>query len=268
MNGQRSQLWTSDYCRVLLAHLLLLLTGNLLASSFSLYLFFRGGTDMTIGVLHYLNAFGALLMRPFAGWYLDHRSRRSLLMLCLVGLVCLPFGYIFASSMALIALDRLLTSLLSAVATTGVTTNAYDTLNEGNFNEGVGYLGFCNSLANAIGPGLGLWLWEKHNVWGLFGAVAVASLLALLLLRKFNFREIPKEHITPFRQESFRNLLYEKKCPARLNIGSDHRLGERCYQPVFDTVPHPTRRDESAGSVLYLSGLRHIYLTAFRWKDQ
>ena len=207
MNGQRSQLWTSDYCRVLLAHLLLLLTGNLLASSFSLYLFFRGGTDMTIGVLHYLNAFGALLMRPFAGWYLDHRSRRSLLMFCLVGLVCLPFGYIFASSMALIALDRLLTSLLSAVATTGVTTNAYDTLNEGNFNEGVGYLGFCNSLANAIGPGLGLWLWEKHNVWGLFGAVAVASLLALLLLRKFNFREIPKEHITPFRQESFRNLV-------------------------------------------------------------
>lgn len=268
MNGQRSQLWTSDYCRVLLAHLLLLLTGNLLASSFSLYLFFRGGTDMTIGVLHYLNAFGALLMRPFAGWYLDHRSRRSLLMFCLVGLVCLPFGYIFASSMALIALDRLLTSLLSAVATTGVTTNAYDTLNEGNFNEGVGYLGFCNSLANAIGPGLGLWLWEKHNVWGLFGAVAVASLLALLLLRKFNFREIPKEHITPFRQESFRNLLYEKKCPARLNIGSDHRLGERCYQPVFDTVPHPTRRNESAGSVLYLSGLRHIYLAAFRWKDQ
>ena len=70
MNGQRSQLWTSDYCRILLAHLLLLLTGNLLASSFSLYLFFRGGTDMTIGVLHYLNAFGALLMRPFAGWYL------------------------------------------------------------------------------------------------------------------------------------------------------------------------------------------------------
>ena len=217
MNGQRSQLWTSDYCRVLLAHLLLLLTGNLLASSFSLYLFFRGGTDMTIGVLHYLNAFGALLMRPFAGWYLDHRSRRSLLMFCLVGLVCLPFGYIFASSMALIAMDRLLTSLLSAVATTGVTTNAYDTLNEGNFNEGVGYLGFCNSLANAIGPGLGLWLWEKHNVWGLFGAVAVASLLALLLLRKFNFREIPKEHITPFRQESFRNLLYEKNAlPASI----------------------------------------------------
>ena len=47
-------------------------------------------------------------------------------------------------------------------------------------------------LANAIGPGLGLWLWEKHNVWGLFGAVAVASLLALLLLRKFNFQRDPE----------------------------------------------------------------------------
>ena len=233
MNGQRSQLWTSDYCRVLLAHLLLLLTGNLLASSFSLYLFFRGGTDMTIGVLHYLNAFGALLMRPFAGWYLDHRSRRSLLMLCLVGLVCLPFGYIFASSMALIALDRLLTSLLSAVATTGVTTNAYDTLNEGNFNEGVGYLGFCNSLANAIGPGLGLWLWEKHNVWGLFGAVAVASLLALLLLRKFNFREIPKEHITPFRQESFRNLLYEKNALPASILEAIIALGSGAISPYL-----------------------------------
>ncbi len=233
MNGQRSQLWTSDYCRVLLAHLLLLLTGNLLASSFSLYLFFRGGTDRTIGVLHYLNAFGALLMRPFAGWYLDHRSRRSLLMFCLVGLVCLPFGYIFASSMALIALDRLLTSLLSAVATTGVTTNAYDTLNEGNFNEGVGYLGFCNSLANAIGPGLGLWLWEKQNVWGLFGAVAVASLLALLLLRKFNFREIPKEHITPFRQESFRNLLYEKNALPASILEAIIALGSGAISPYL-----------------------------------
>ena len=45
----------------------------------------------------------------------------------------------------------------------------------------------------------------------------MASLLALLLLRKFNFREIPKEHITPFRQESFRNLLYEKNAlPASI----------------------------------------------------
>lgn len=154
-------------------------------------------------------------------------------MLCLVGLVCLPFGYIFASSMALIALDRLLTSLLSAVATTGVTTNAYDTLNEGNFNEGVGYLGFCNSLANAIGPGLGLWLWEKHNVWGLFGAVAVASLLALLLLRKFNFREIPKEHITPFRQESFRNLLYEKNALPASILEAIIALGSGAISPYL-----------------------------------
>ena len=81
--------------------------------------------------------------------------------------------------------------------------------------------------------GLGLWLWEKHNVWGLFGAVAVASLLALLLLRKFNFREIPKEHITPFRQESFRNLLYEKNVLPASILEAIIALGSGAISPYL-----------------------------------
>ena len=233
MHRRRSQLWTASYCRVLLAHLLLLMTGNLMTSSFSLYLFSRGGTDMTIGVLHYLNAFGALLMRPLAGWYLDHRSRRNMLLICLAGLVCMPFGYMFGTSIALIALDKLLTSVFSAMATTGITTNAYDTLNDGNFNEGVGYLGFCNSIANAVGPGLGLWLWKTHDVWGLFGAIAGANLLALLLLRKFRFREIPRECFTSFKQEKIKDLLYEKSALPASVLEAFIALGSGAINPYL-----------------------------------
>lgn len=206
----RHTLWTPDYCRILLANLLLLITGNLLASSFSLYLFSRGGTDMTIGIIHYLNAFGALLMRPFAGWFLDHRSRRIILMVSVLFLTVLPLGYMFAASIALIALTRLVNSILSAAATTAVTANAYDTLTPEFFNDGVGYFGFSNSIANAVGPGVGLWLWNHYSVWGLFGVIAAANFLTWLLLRKFHFHEIPPESMTHFREENLCDLVYEK----------------------------------------------------------
>lgn len=229
----RNRLWTPDYCRILAANLLLLITGNLLASSFSLYLFSRGGTDLTIGILHYINAFGALLMRPFAGWFLDHRSRKSILMVSVLALAVLPVGYMFAASMALIALTRLVNSVLSAAATTGVTANAYDTLTAESFNDGVGYFGFSNSVANAIGPGVGLWLWNNYSVWGLFGTIAAANLLAWLLLRKFHFRDIPSASMTPFRSERLQDLIYEKNALPASVLEAFVALGSGAINPYL-----------------------------------
>ena len=76
-------LWTPNYIRVFLANLFLMITGNMFNSVFVLFLLHRGGTDLDGGIAAYLCAFCALIMRPVAGWLLDHRSRSLVPLLCL-----------------------------------------------------------------------------------------------------------------------------------------------------------------------------------------
>lgn len=215
-----SRLWTPDYCRVFLANLLLLMAGNAMGSMFSLYIFTRGGAELDVGISSYIQALACLITRPLAGWFLDHRSRRSILMLSVFSLVFVQFGYVFAVSLIVVQFIRFVNSALTAVASTGVMTNAYDSLSEETFAEGVGFFGFSNSVANAIAPGVGLWLWMEFGAAGVFGVLSVTTFASFLLLRKFDFHDIPAEKKTPFRKERIRDLVYEKNAlPASILEG-------------------------------------------------
>lgn len=210
MRTRNSQLWTPDYCRILLANLLLLTAGNAMGSTFSLYIFSRGGAEIDVGICSYIQASACLFVRPLAGWFLDHRSRKSMLFLGLFFLVFVQLGYIFAASVLIVYLIRFVNAALNAATTTGMTANAYDSLSEDSFTEGVGYFGFSNSVANAIAPGMGLWLWNRFGAAGIFGTISAATFAALLLIRKFHFYEIPAEQKTPLLKERIRDLVYEK----------------------------------------------------------
>ena len=166
MNTENARLWTPDYCRILLANLLLLTAGNAMGSTFSLYIFSRGGAEIDVGICSYIQASACLLIRPLAGWFLDHRSRKSILIFGLFSLVFIQMGYVFAASILLIYLIRFINAAVSAAATTAMMANAYDSLSEDTFTEGVGYFGFSNSVANAIAPGVGLWLWARFGAAG------------------------------------------------------------------------------------------------------
>lgn len=109
MKTWNSRLWTPDYCRILLANLLLLTAGNAMGSTFSLYLFSRGGTELDVGISSYIQASACFLIRPLAGWFLDHRSRKTL---AVFGLFRWP-----ASSSAIFSPPRCFSSSSSALST-------------------------------------------------------------------------------------------------------------------------------------------------------
>ena len=220
MEKVKQRLWTGDYCRILLANLLLLTAGNVMSSMFSLYMFSRGGAELDVGICSYIQASACLLVRPFAGWFLDHRSRRMILVVGFLSLIFVRIGYIFACSLLIIYFIRFVDSAVVAAASTALMTNAYDTLSEEVFSEGVGYFGFSNSLANAVAPGIGLWLWNSTGAVGVFSLLSCTSFAGFLLIRKFGFRLIPKEKQIPFRQVKIRELVYEKDAlPASLLEG-------------------------------------------------
>ena len=210
MKTEKAGLWTPDYCRILLANLLLLTAGNAMGSTFSLYIFSIGGAEIDVGICSYIQASACLLVRPLAGWFLDHRSRKAMALWGLFSLAFIQLGFIFAVSVLLVYFIRFVHSAVNAAASTALMTNAYDTLSADTFTEGVGYFGFSNSVANAIAPGVGLWLWERFGAAGVFGAIAVSIFAGFLLCRGFHFRDIPAEQRTPFRQGRIRDLIYEK----------------------------------------------------------
>lgn len=235
-DGQGAGLWTPDYCRILLANLLLLTAGNAMGSTFSLYIFSRGGSEIDVGIGSYIQASACLLVRPLAGWFLDHRSRRSILLFGLFSLAFVQLGYIFAASLVLIQLIRFVNSSLMAASATAMTANAYDTLKKDTFTEGVGYFGFSNSLANAVAPGMGLWLWSRFGAPGVFGALAAAVFAAFLLVRKFKFFAVPREKRTPLRQERIRDFIYEKHALPASVLEGFVALGSGAmgpYLPIF-----------------------------------
>lgn len=236
MKTWNSRLWTPDFCRILLANLLLLTAGNAMGSTFSLYLFSRGGTELDVGISSYIQASACFLIRPLAGWFLDHRSRKTLAVFGLFSLACVQFGYIFAASLLLIQFIRFVNASLMAAATTALTANAYDALTEDTFTEGVGYFGFSNSLANAIAPGVGLWLWEQNGAAGVFGALGAVIFFSFLLMRGFHFRTITPEQKTPLRQEKLRDIVYEKQALPASALEGFIALGSGAitpYLPVF-----------------------------------
>ena len=206
---KRTTLWTPNYIRAFFTNLMLMFISNGIPSIFTLYLLSRGGTDMDSGIATSCYYFISLIARPLAGWLLDNRSRRGVVTATLAGLVIIPWAFVIVPWIALILVCRTVHGALTAACSTGLTTNSYDTLDQEHFSEGVGYFGFSNAIATAIGPAMGLWLFRSYGEAALFAMCSVACLIGFILMRSFRYMPVPRseKHIY---EENFRQLLVEK----------------------------------------------------------
>lgn len=188
---------------------------------FSLYLVSRGATDIHIGIASYLFMGASLVIRPVAGWYLDHRSRKTLVVIGVFALVFIPWGYVVVGQILMVIVVRFLHGVAFSLASTGIITSAYDALDPAEFSRGVGYFGFSNAIATAFAPAMGLWLWNKFEAVGVFGTICAAMALSVFLLRGIHFHEISAEKkASRIRDERFVDLLYEKDAlPAAILEG-------------------------------------------------
>lgn len=204
-----TSLWTPNYIRVFLTNLMLMLINNGIPSIFTLFLLSRGGTDMQSGLATSCYYFVSLFARPLAGWILDHRDRKKIVLWTLVGLTVIPWSFIIIPWIALIIVSRTLHGAFASMCSTALTTNSYDTLDQEHFNEGVGYFGFSNAIGTAVGPALGLKLFQTYGEVALFGMCSVASAIGLLLMLSFRYMPIGHREEKLF-DENILDLLVEK----------------------------------------------------------
>ncbi len=216
---RRTTLWTPNFIRAFLTNLMLMLISNGIPSIFTLYLLSRGGTDMQSGIATSCYYFISLLARPLAGWLLDNRSRRGVVTATLAGLVIIPWAFVIVPWIALILVCRTVHGALTAACSTGLTTNSYDTLDQEHFSEGVGYFGFSNAIATAIGPAIWLALFKHFGAFGLFAACSAICAVGLVLMLSFGYLPMEKSE-KRMRDEHFLDLLVEKDAlPASVLAG-------------------------------------------------
>ncbi|MCL2391118.1 MAG: MFS transporter [Oscillospiraceae bacterium] len=184
------RLWTKDFICIWIINLSISTWAFMIHAPFPLYIVYLGGNEMLVGITAGAVSLAALVIRPFAGWFLDNISRSFLFFAGTIVIIIASLLLYFVPILALvIALRILLGFLLSATTTTSI-TSAADAIPAERFGEGIGYLGLGNTLGTALGPALGLIIIARLGFPQLFITSAMVILFALLVSKGFAFKKI------------------------------------------------------------------------------
>ena len=186
---RKPRLWTRDFIYLAVVNLLVFTGGNMLVSTFPLYIVSLGGGPVTVGVASAVYAVCSFCMRPIAGWILDNKSRRGIFLLAMAGVVLVPPLYLVVTPLVLIIALRGLHGLCWSASSTAISTNTCDVLPSERFGEGMSFFGLTNGIAMIIGPALGLFVWDRFGKPPLFLGISTCGLCCLLLISRLSFRE-------------------------------------------------------------------------------
>ena len=151
-----------------------------------------------------LMSLSGLIVCPFAGMITDSFNHKRIIQFSTVFYVIILLGHILATNIPLLIIMRLLVGFSFSV--NGVTGTVFSThfIPREKMAEGMGYAALANILAQAIGPGLGLYLVELSGYHLTFTGAALCAFMALVMvtLLPYEGNQIKKEK----RKLSFKDI--------------------------------------------------------------
>lgn len=187
----KDRLITPSYCYILIANFLLYFGFYLLMPILPFYLteFFHTGSA-AVGIVLSCYTIAALTIRPFSGYLLDTFARKPLYLFSFILFTAIFAGYIFAGTLTLFILLRIMHGFTFGTVTVAGNTVVIDIMPSSRRGEGLGYYGLANNMAMAIGPMVGLFLHESYS----FNTIFICSLTSCLMgFIVANFIKTPKK---------------------------------------------------------------------------
>ena len=130
-----------------------------------------GGDEFAVGLVLGAFAVASLLMRPFAGRFADRRGRRIVLIAGALITVAASFGHLFAGTIPLLIVMRLLLGVGEALFFVAALAAATDLAPDHRRGEAISLISLSLYLGLAFGPVIG----EAMLAWSGFGAAWMAS---------------------------------------------------------------------------------------------
>lgn len=172
----KEKLWNGNFVKVFTGNFLLFFAFYVIMPILPLYLRDTFDADkQMIGVVLSGYTLTALLVRPFGGYIVDSFPRKTVLLICYFIFFIFFAGYFLAWTVMLFAIVRTLHGFSFGALTVASSTMAIDVLYPSRRAEGIGYYGLSNNLAMAIGPTVGLILYNYVTDFNYIFAVSLVT---------------------------------------------------------------------------------------------
>lgn len=182
-NPASERLWNVCYITLFLVNLLVSMTLYMTNTLMAGFLAGKNITVVSVGNILGMMSIASMCIRPFSGFVSDYFSRKRLL-LCFLGLyMMVMLGYGFSASIPVFYVLRVLQGISFGIVTTVTMAYISEFIPESRIGEGLGYFGVGQSLAAAVGPGIGLTLSRVGSgAFPFYGAALFLLLAAVLVL--------------------------------------------------------------------------------------
>jgi len=168
-------LWSKNFLLISAANFLMYMAFYMLLPTLPLYLREElMAPASVVGTILSLYTVAAMVTRPVAGFWLDRRPRKPLMLLFYLAYISICGSYVAATSVMLFFIIRVLHGVAFGSATVGVNTMAVDIIPESRRGEGLGIFTASTSAAMAIGPSVALMFYEAGME---FGAIFITASL-------------------------------------------------------------------------------------------
>ncbi len=188
--GNNPKLWTGPFISICLVNFFIFINFHALLPTFPFFIASLGGDAIAIGVAASLFSLATVISRPFVGWVIDTRGRRTILLIGLVGLALMPMGYCLAMGIAMTILLRTVHGMFHAVASNANSTWVADIVPRERMGEGLGMHGLSLAVSTAIAPAIGLSIMGTFGFRPLFAMTSVSVVIGFaltLLIRSKNY---------------------------------------------------------------------------------
>ncbi|MFJ7685042.1 MFS transporter [Peribacillus butanolivorans] len=215
MKNQR--IFNKSFLFLFISNFLVFIGFEMLLPILPAYLLSMNASSIQVGLVTSLFTIGAVLIRPFVGYYLIDNQRKSLAISASAALVIITMLYPFLNIIWLFLLLRLFHGAAWGVSTTANSTIVVDLIPKTRLGEGMGYFSISTTVGAIIAPSLGILIYDSFSFDILIWSSVVLSLLAVIALQFVYSPTTVKREKQPFR---FLDMIFEKDVwfPALLTV--------------------------------------------------
>ncbi|MGE7932563.1 MFS transporter [Viridibacillus arvi] len=216
MKNQR--IFSKPFIFLFVSNFLVFIGFDMLLPILPAYLLSINASTIQVGLVTTLFTIGAVLIRPFVGYYLIDNQRKSLAIGASAALMIITMLYPFLNFVWLFLLLRIFHGAAWGVSTTANSTMVVDLIPKSRLGEGMGYFSISTTVGAIISPSIGILIYESFSFDVLIWSSVVLSLLAVISLQfvKASPKTVKREK-QPFR---FLDMIFEREVwfPALLTV--------------------------------------------------
>ncbi|MFP5112345.1 MFS transporter [Bacillaceae bacterium C204] len=178
----KERLWSKSFIMLMVGNLFVFMSFQMLIPTLPPYIKSIGASGLEIGLVTGLFSIGAVISRPFIGFLLEYKPRKSLVLLGAILLFLITLLYPISQVVVIFLLFRFVHGLAWGWSTTVNGTAAVDVIPNSRLGEGMGYFGLSMTIAFIIAPSLGIFVYNLTSFANLIYLSAILGAISIILL--------------------------------------------------------------------------------------